>query len=88
MACKADAGSGRPGRWTRVHGRINGDRVVLRQSFLGASVISGAYRMAEREESTDPRFAVYTFGEAHQVHVKIPARSPLVATFESMLRRA
>lgn len=88
MACKIDVGSGRPGRWTRVHGRINGDRVTLRQSFLATSVISGSYRMAEREESTDARFAVYTFGETDQVHVKVSSRSPLVATFESMLPRA
>lgn len=88
MACTLDNGSGRPGRWTRVHGRIVDDRVRLRQSFLSASVMAGTYMVCVREESTDPRIAIFTLGEREQVHVKCPSRSPLATTLQSMLPRA
>lgn len=85
MACALDNGRGRPGRWTRVHGRIVDERVRLRQSFLSASTMSGTYTVSRREESTDSRVAIFTLGEREQVHLKCPRRSPLAGTLQSML---
>lgn len=85
MACEPDPGDGRRGRWTRVHGRIDGDVVSLRQGFMSASRLSGSFPVVLRQEADDARFVVYTLGHARTVHLRVPAGGHLAARLERML---
>jgi hypothetical protein len=85
VACEPDAGDGRTGRWTRVHGRIDGEAVSLRQGFMSAARLSGTFPVVRRDEADDARHLVYTLGHARTVHLRVPVGGPLAERLEGML---
>jgi hypothetical protein len=84
FACRVDAGQGAPGRWVRVHGRISGDRVSLRQSALSAGRLSGEWILTGVER--DATHAVYTLGPRDPVLVRTRRDGALASLFDDMMR--
>ena len=83
FACRVDDGNGRPGRWVRVHGRITGDSVRLRQSFLARGELAGEWVPTGVER--DASHAVYTLGPRNPVLLRTRRDSPLAESLDAML---
>lgn len=83
FACRLDDGHGRPSRWVRVHGRITGDRVSLRQSSLALGRLSGQWVLTGVDR--DETHAVYSLGPHDPVLVRTRRDGPLAAIFDEIL---
>ena len=83
FACRLDDGHGRAGRWVRVHGRITGDRVSLRQSSLAFGRLSGEWVLVGVDR--DASHAVYTLGPHDPVLVRTRRNGDLAAIFDEIL---
>ncbi len=83
FACRLDDGHGRPGRWVRVHGRISGDRVALRQSSLALGRLSGEWIVAGVDR--DETHSVYTLGPHDPVLVRTRRDGPLASILDDRL---
>lgn len=85
FACRLNDGHGQPGRWVRVHGRISGDRVSLRQSALALGRLSGEWVLNSVDR--DATHAVYTLGPHDIVLVRTRRNSALAQIFDEILSR-
>jgi hypothetical protein len=85
FACRVDSGHGQPGRWVRVHGRISGERLSLRQSALSAGRLSGEWILTGVDR--DDTHAVYTLGPRDPVLVRTRRDGRLASLFDEMLRQ-